>query len=216
MENPAPPVPVDRFRPQSLVWLALTVMIFVVVLIARSQQPVSLDPITLERLGFVSLRDVVSIDDVELIDTEGHRVGTEVFSQKWSLVFFGFTSCPDICPTTMGVLRRVIAEMGTISPQVIFVSVDPERDTPEILRQYVQAFDPSIVALTGAMEKLKNFSHQMQTTFARSSEDEYYSVDHSANIALINPDGEFVGYFKIPHREEMIVKTLLAINGVKE
>lgn len=143
------------------------------------------------------------ISDFSLLDQNGDRVNLELLKDKWSLIFFGYTYCPDICPLTMATLNQfseLSADEGAAdAPQVIMVSVDPERDTLEKLRDYVGYFNDDYLGLTGEYIDIFNFASQLNIAFAYVPGGEDYLVTHSGEIALINPNGHFHGFFKVPH-----------------
>ncbi len=196
---------------RSLLWLLMTLLIMLTLFAANSQRHEIMSSSQLQALGYVELHDSVMLETVRLIDTNSAFIDAGMFQGQWSLVFFGFTFCPDICPTTLSVLNRVKQTMGSTSPQIIFVSVDPERDSAESLKNYTSAFNPAFKALTGSLEHITAFAYQLHTAFSRGPGTVDYSVDHSVNIALINPAGKYVGYFRIPHQSESIVKVLQAL-----
>ncbi len=121
---------------------------------------------------------------------------------KWSLVFFGFTYCPDICPTTMTFLNEFMASLeGTEAQdtQVVMVSVDPARDTVQQLAGYVPFFNPDFIGVTGEFLDIHRVATALNTPFRKvMGEGDNYQVDHSANIVLINPRGDYHGFFKAP------------------
>ena len=137
-----------------------------------------------------------------LIDHTGQRVTEADFKGDPTLVFFGFTYCPDICPTTMAFLDRFVAELeGTEveDTQVVMVSVDPARDTVEQLAQYVPFFNEDFIGVTGEFLDIHRFATALNTPFRKvPGQDENYLVDHSANVILINPRGDYHGFFKAP------------------
>ncbi len=143
------------------------------------------------------------ISDFSLLDQNGSRVNLDLLKDKWSLIFFGYTYCPDICPLTMATLNQfseLSADEGAVdAPQVIMVSVDPERDTLEKLRDYVGYFNDDYLGLTGEHIDIFNFASQLNIAFAYVPGGEDYLVTHSGEIALINPNGHFHGFFKVPH-----------------
>jgi protein SCO1/2 len=143
------------------------------------------------------------ISDFSLLDQNGDRVNLGLLNDKWSLIFFGYTYCPDICPLTMATLNQfseLSADEGAVvAPQVIMVSVDPERDTLEKLRDYVGYFNDDYLGLTGEYIDIFNFASQLNIAFAYVPGGEDYLVTHSGEIALINPNGHFHGFFKVPH-----------------
>jgi protein SCO1/2 len=138
-----------------------------------------------------------------LEDMNGKPFTDQSFLDQWSLVFFGFTTCPDICPMTMSTLSEALkiihAEPGVPTPKVIFVSVDPERDTPEKLKQYVEHFNKDFLGVTGNHTQLTEFSRQLGVVFEKVyTNDQEYLVDHSGSVALINRRGAIVAYFTPP------------------
>jgi len=131
-----------------------------------------------------------------LVDEDGKPRTWSDFRGKPVAVFFGFTHCPDICPTTLGELSVLLADLGPRSDdlQVVLVSGDPERDTPEVLNAYLQSFDPRIVGLTGAeVEVERAFSTFRAYRKKVPTEGGDYTVDHSAGVYLYDSDGGFVG-----------------------
>ncbi|MBJ89696.1 MAG: cytochrome c oxidase assembly protein [Woeseia sp.] len=128
---------------------------------------------------------------------------------SWHLVFFGFTHCPDICPATLSQLaiaRSQLAEKGYKTPKILLISVDPERDTPDKLKNYLSYFDSSISGLTGSPEKIFKLTKTLGIFFSKSyDQNGDYSVDHSAAILLIGPDAKWHALFQAPHKIEHFV-----------
>ncbi|SHF55079.1 SCO family protein [Devosia limi] len=131
-----------------------------------------------------------------LVDQDGKPVTQADFLGKPSAWFFGFTNCPDVCPTALAEMSAILESLGDDAQklQVVFVSVDPERDTPEILKDYAGYFDPRIVALTGSQE---NISSMTKARYIYSEkiplEGGNYTMQHSAGVQLVAPDGGFWG-----------------------
>lgn len=139
-----------------------------------------------------------------LLDQDGRAIGREVFAGQWDLVFFGFTHCPDICPLTLQVLstaQQQLADAGqTPLPRIVLVSVDPERDTPELMRRYVTYFGENNVGITGELEEIRKLTSGLGIFFEKTAEqDGNYSVDHSSVVLLLNPAGEMHALFAAPH-----------------
>ncbi|MGL5390458.1 MAG: SCO family protein [Shewanella sp.] len=132
-----------------------------------------------------------------LID-QNQQPFTEVQLQgKWSLFFIGFTSCPDVCPTTLNKLSAAYGALSAIAPlQIIFLSVDPARDTPDKLLSYMNFFNPDFKALTGEQAQIFPLSRSLGLTYAMVGDGENYQVDHSAGYVLVSPKGERVAVFK--------------------
>jgi protein SCO1/2 len=133
----------------------------------------------------------------ELLGTGGETVSNTTYLGKWLLVSFGYTFCPDICPMTMALQSDVLDEIGNDAGllQPLFISVDPARDTPEIVRGFVEAFDPRIVGLTGTPEAIEAVAAAYGAHFKVNKDvdsDEYYTVDHSTYLYLMDPQGAFV------------------------
>lgn len=131
----------------------------------------------------------------QLTDTSGETVTAEDTDGKIRLMFFGFTSCPDICPTTLQKLTRVVGELPESARKdvkILFVSVDPERDTPERIKSYVEFFSDSIIGLTGSEKNLRELSKRYRTTFGYETPNENgnYDVSHSSAVYVFDRKGE--------------------------
>ena len=121
---------------------------------------------------------------------------------RWTLIFFGFTHCPDICPTTMAELAELKSQLaGTEASdaRVVMVSVDPARDTPDRLAQYVPYFHPDFIGVTGEFAEILSVAQRLNAPFRKVSEpDGGYQMEHSANVMLMNPRGDYHGFFRAP------------------
>ncbi len=129
-----------------------------------------------------------------LPDTTGAERTAKDYTGKVAAVFFGFIQCPDVCPTTLAELAQVRQELGDDADrlQVLFITVDPERDTPEIVEQYVTQFDPSFVGLRGDTEQLAAAARAFKVFYAKvpTQDGSNYTMDHSAGLYLFGPDGD--------------------------
>ncbi len=157
------------------------------------------------------------LSDFSLLDQEGRPFDRQDLEGQWTLVFFGFTHCPDVCPSTLYDLQQVTAALpaGEASRhRVLFVSVDPERDTPERIKEYLEFFDPGFIGVTGSHEELEPFAMQMSVAY-RIEEHEpgalQYSVDHTASILLVEPGGRVYGVFPAPHDVQAIAADMAAL-----
>ncbi|WP_227875174.1 SCO family protein [Oceanisphaera profunda] len=140
-----------------------------------------------------------------LTDGDDEPFTEQNFADHWSLVFVGYTFCPDICPTTLSDLSRIYPELTALSDkvQVVFVSADPARDTPERLKAYTEYFNPNFIAVTADHEQLMPAVQQLGLIYGIfDREDANYLVDHSASIALVNPKGELHASFRPDFDEE--------------
>jgi protein SCO1/2 len=128
---------------------------------------------------------------IELPDTSGRVRHLEDFRGKAVVLFFGFTQCPDVCPTTLADIAGVLKTLGPDADrvQVLFVSVDPERDTPELLDKYVRAFDPRIVALRGDLPATQRTAKEFKIYFEKRKQGDTYTVDHSAQSYVLDAQG---------------------------
>jgi protein SCO1/2 len=132
--------------------------------------------------------------DLDMTDTTGQRRTLADFQGKVLLVFFGYTQCPDVCPTAMAQAAQAMQLLGDQAGdvRVIMVSVDPARDTPEVLGAYVQAFDPSFIGLTGTPEQLEKTARSFKAFYAKEAgpTPEHYAMNHSSAFYLLDREGE--------------------------
>ena len=155
------------------------------------------------------------LNEFSVLDQHGNPFSLEQIKGKWSLVFFGYTHCPDICPITMSVMSesyKMLAQQNK-DTQTIFVSVDPGRDTTDKLLQYVNYFNPEFIGLGGDLNMIQGLTKQIGIAFYYNKEEsnENYLVDHSASVFLIDPKGRLVGKLSPPHKKEQIVKQFITI-----
>lgn len=137
----------------------------------------------------------------------------------WHLLFFGYTHCPDICPTTMGVTaqaKKIAETENKPFPQLIFVSVDPERDTIEMIGEYVRYFDKDFTAVTGKKDLIKALTLQMSVVYMQMPASEEspgsgYLIDHSAALLLLNPQGKLVAFLNPPHNPSKIIEDIQTV-----
>ncbi len=131
----------------------------------------------------------------KLVGTDGQEVTEAAVKGKYALFYFGFTFCPDACPTALSTFSLVLTKLGADADKIlpVFVSIDPERDTPEVLKQYLTSFDPRIMGLTGSVEAVADAAKKFRVYYAKQGEGEYYLMDHSTAIIIMNPDFEYAG-----------------------
>lgn len=134
-----------------------------------------------------------------LRDMNGRAIMDSDFHGRFQLITFGYTYCPDICPTTLVDMAEVLKQLGEQARhlQTIFVSVDPERDTPEVLKKYTTFFDPRILGASGSPELVRRAADNFKARYEKvpGSSSEYYAVDHTAGMVLLGPDGGFIARF---------------------
>ena len=128
---------------------------------------------------------------IDLTRADGEPFHLSEQRGKIVLLFFGYTSCPDVCPTTMAELKQAMNQLGDQSDrvQVVFISVDPGRDTPELIQKYVQHFNPNFVGLSGPFDELQKIWDEYGIYRAQATTDANYSVDHTARLTLVDADG---------------------------
>lgn len=132
-----------------------------------------------------------------LVDQQGRTVADDAFRGRWMLVFFGFTHCPDVCPTALSDMSATLTELGAAADKVqpIFITVDPERDTVEAMSQYVANFDPRIVALTGTPEQIAQAAKAYRVYYKKVPQGDDYTMDHTGILYLMDPQGRFMTHF---------------------
>ena len=196
----------------TLLGIAAFISIILGLLIASLVIPRPMSSDEAEQIGWYHFDQPRAINDFVMVDHDGKEVGLSVFRGQWSLVFFGFTTCPDICPTTLSVLNESVKKLDS-PPQVVMITVDPERDSPQKLRGYVPAFNPLFRGFTGSFDQTVSLAEQMNIAFGKipGPEPGTYTMDHTASIVLIDPYGRYAGFIKAPHRPEHITKVLRSL-----
>ena len=158
----------------------------------------------------------------ELTDIHNQKLTIDSFADKWTLLFFGFTHCPDVCPTTLSELQKTFQLLKNKNlkqlPEVLFVSVDPERDQPENLKEYIGFFNKEFNAATTDQANLLSLTTQVGVAYHIGDHqpgDSNYSVDHTAAIFLVSPEKLLYGLFRSPHQADNIAADLLQLIGSK-
>ena len=160
------------------------------------------------------------ITGLNLIDYNQQRFDETRLRGKWTFMFFGYTNCPDVCPTTMLVMKSVWAKLPAEvktapAPQMIFVSVDPDRDTPQRLKSYVTFYHPDFLGVTGKADQIDVLTRQVGVLygFDDDPENKSYTVQHSAQIILIDPGGKMRAVFSPPHKADELVHSFIQIRN---
>jgi protein SCO1/2 len=156
-----------------------------------------------------------------LFDQHGQPFTLGELRDRWTFVFFGYTSCPDICPTTLSMLSAVKTNLEKLPIEAsdvgfVFVTVDPQRDTPAHLARYLEYFDRQMIGVTGHPEQIALLAEQLWVVFKRRSAaaaSEDYWFDHSSAILLIDPRAQLTGLFSAPHDPEAIAEAFVAIRS---
>jgi protein SCO1/2 len=171
------------------------------------------DPTALIDAGIILLPQSRNLPDVTMTNQDGQPVMINELKGKWSLLFFGYTFCPDVCPTTLAQLRQIKSELppeALDKLQIVLVSVDPNRDTPKQLKQYLSYFDPQFIGLAPAsIDELEKISNAVSIPFIPADTSKpNYTVDHSGNLAVIGPDGTQRGFIRAPLNNVKLVAQL--------
>lgn len=153
--------------------------------------------------------------EFQLVSSTGQPVTEAAWPGKWLFVFFGFTNCPDICPTTLSDVAAVMDELGSAQDRIqpLFITIDPERDRAEELARYVEAFDAGIIGLTGdaaAIDAAAKSFHVYYEKLKQEGVPDGYTMGHTTALYLLNPEGEFVRTFSYGTPVEEIVRDLKA------
>jgi protein SCO1/2 len=174
-----------------------------------------LDTAELLDAGIVLLPQGRDVPDLTLTNQDGESVSMEQLEGQWNLLFFGYTFCPDICPATLAELRQLrgkLPDEARQRMQPILVSVDPERDTPEQLKKYLDYFGAGFIGLTGPLDDIQTLANAVGVPFIPAdTSKEDYTVDHGGNLALIGPDGRLRGFIRAPLRPEKLAEQLPAV-----
>ena len=152
-----------------------------------------------------------------LTDQSGARVDEKILRGKWTAVYFGYTFCPDVCPTTLAALGQAVGDLGRKARafQVVFITVDPERDTPTALRAYLAnpAFPRGMIGLTGTASQIKAVTGAYHVYFAKRGQGPDYSVDHTSIVYLMDPQGRFVSPVAAGTPDSMAARIAAAMDG---
>lgn len=170
------------------------------------------DPTRLLDAGIVLLPQPRTVPAISLTDQDGKPIAMNELKDKWSLLFFGYTFCPDICPTTLAQMRELkglLPEAARDRVRIVMVSVDPNRDTPQQLKQYLGYFDPAFLGATGELASIQKLANAVSIPFIPAdTSKENYTVDHSGNLVVIGPDGTQRGFIRAPLNNQKLKEQL--------
>jgi protein SCO1/2 len=163
----------------------------------------TLSPPKSDEPSYISLYPQVrALPDFQLVDNHQQAFTTEQLLQHWTLVFVGYTFCPDVCPTTLAELKTIYPQLKALPSkypiQVVFLSVDPQRDTPDRMNEYVNFFEPEFIGVSGEHKELFPLVRAMGMMYSmsESTDNPDYLVDHSSSVVLVNPQAHVIGRFK--------------------
>lgn len=201
---------------QTVAMCVVCVLVVIGLIAYKVSAPQVLSQEELRAQGAVMFDKPRMFDDFSLLDHRGEPFTQAALEGQWTLLFFGFTHCPDICPMALLDLKRLVEalpEKLAARTQVALVSVDPARDTPEVLAEYVGYFHPEFIGVTGDFLALRRFANQVNVAFSKVTQGDDYTVDHSGNVVLINPRGDYHGFFQPPFDLERIMLTYTSIDA---
>lgn len=166
--------------------------------------------------GFFIYDAPITLADFNLEDHRGEPFTNENLQGSWTLVFFGYTFCPDICPITLASIKQfydlLVASGNAENVQVMMISVDPERDSTEVLANYVTFFNPEFIGARGDYTQVYTLARNMNVSFSYTRvDDDNYLVNHNGEIMLLNPEGDNVGFFKAPHEPQGMLDNFLVV-----
>lgn len=201
---------------KGITWTVLSCVAFMAIIlslfISRMNTTRELTEQEYKDLGAYFINPPRQLSGFQMINDQNKNFDIVDFKGQWNLLFFGFTFCPDICPLTMKQLSVVKEGLKDKENEIKYylVSVDPDRDSPSNLRTYLDNFDKEFIGLTGEIDQIYKFSTQVNAPFfpVVNSKDENYTVDHSGSLVLINPEGEYAGFFRAPHNQNKVLKAL--------
>lgn len=210
------------------VYLALAIILGSLFVLRSEQKLIT----QLDEIGTTYFRDSFVVNDFELLDQYSNRFTLENMKGRWSIVFFGFTSCPDICPLTMAELDRFASLWSTEdlgpAPQVIMTTVDPAVDDFREMKKYLSKYNRDFIGLTGRPEVLTKFARNFFVGFGDRSvgpENEIEGlhaghsklggspIDHSSHLSVVDPEGKLVAVMRPPHRSRDLVKVLKIVTA---
>lgn len=161
-----------------------------------------------------------ALQDFQLIDQDGKPFTLQQLKGQWSFLFFGFTRCPDVCPTTLHAMKQVWEHLPTKAgetghPKLFFVSVDPDRDNLEMLKPFATFYHPEFIGVTGKIDQIDNLTRQLNILYGYDDKsdgsDSDYTVNHSAQVLLVDPQGRWRAVFSPPHEPTGIAKNFQQI-----
>ena len=159
------------------------------------------------------------IADFSLLDQHGQSFARTNFEGRWSLLYFGYLQCPDICPTTLQSLsrmRKLMIEAGQVTeiPRIVFISVDPANDTPERIARYLAFFDEELIGLSGSADQLEALTHSLGIVYAENVEaNGVRSMEHTTSIIVVDPQGRAVAALPAPHQAQVMLHQLKALRA---
>ena len=204
---------------KALIGLVVVIALFASVFLLRPPAPLTI-PADLQTVLWPAPRQITTFS---LVQEEQKPFNLESLANRWTLIFFGYTNCPDVCPMTLSVMKAVydgLADKPAIqgNTQVVFISVDPARDSPEHIGKYVDYFDESFIGATGTVEEIDAFTKQLSAGYILEEPNEHgaYQVNHTGSIYLIGPKQRIHGAFTPPHIPNAVIEQYLNVLKLRD
>jgi protein SCO1/2 len=206
----------------SVATTVLLCLVFISIVLGMFYYSVTRTPVAtpeqLAEAGVVIWPTPRELQPFALQTADGADFGNAQLRGHWSFLFFGFTNCPDICPVTLSEMAQARRLLADSDPELasqfrgLMVTVDPDRDTPDVLGAYVGAFGADFAGVYGAHGDIARFAQDVNVAFAKMPSDEGpYTVDHTGNIVIVNPMGHYHGFIKLPHKADTIAQAFQAM-----
>lgn len=207
-----------KFPLPVLIILVTAISISIGVILNQGYLTASRDTQTPTGLEATVLPKARAIHGFTLIDHNGKAFTSENLKGRWSFTFFGFTHCPDVCPTALKIMQGVWKKLpqDKNKPNMLFFSVDPDRDPPEVLKQYVTYYHPDFMGITGTIDQIDIITNQLGILYGYDDKDEKskeYTVNHSAQVLLLDPQGRMRAVFSPPYDAGSIAHALDVIRN---
>ncbi len=200
----------------------IALILGVVVWLNFSSPPPASEPIRIETRNATVLPQLKKLPSFALMDQQGRPFDNQSLLGNWTFMTFGYTHCPDICPTTLALLtdvkQRLQPSKAAAPYNFTFISVDPERDTQQRLAEYVNYFDPAFIGATGSDDELQRLTRPLGILYAKVATEKSamgYVMDHSASIILVDPEGRYQALFSPPHDAGVMVEDFIAITETR-
>ena len=198
----------------TVVSIVVVMCVFFGLFLNKVLSPRFYDVNNLRQNGVIVFEQARLVNDINLLDKNGHAFSKQQLSGKVSLVFFGFTHCPDICPTTLSELARTYQALSSKQQQqvqILLVSLDPERDQASNLKPYVEYFHPDFNGISGEFIEIMKLSRNVNIAFNKVSLSESYTIDHSSQVVIFNQHGDYAGFIKAPLRPDFLAEAMDSI-----
>ena len=156
------------------------------------------------------------INSLNLIDHNGGSVTSQSFKNQPSLIFFGFTHCPEVCPTTITTLDKILQDLNNkiIQTNIVFITLDPERDTQNHLKEYINYFSKNIIAITGSIKDIKKLSKNWGVFYEKISTDkDEYTLNHTATVFMVDKNGNYRGTIAWGENEQSIIQKIIKLSS---